>query len=449
MGVVVRSVVPWQRWRWVASLALVSACAGNPAATSDTGGTTQASEGTETGQEPTMAAETSAPSSGDPGSTGGESSGVATTGGLPDYADSPCWGEPAETVVYDGQTHQTFAVQATCRAEGDRTLVYVQDELWQAGVDQDAINRFMHRFEIFTPASSWNPEQGVIQNNEAVFGALPEGKVQIFVVDTNGGGDGYLCGWCTSPQLHLDGVILSPLDGDFPVSIAAHESYHLIHRAIDPSETLWVDESLAEAAMTVNGFFTDTEWLADFLAEPDQNWGPGEPELGDFNYGAALLWGTLLWERGGPELMAAITSEPADDWEGLDAALARVGDDKTAWELYQDLMVAIYLDDPELGYGFEFFDVEDVAREGDLAGVAMTSGALAPYGMDFWRLTGQGTFAITVTGQQPVTALAVVATDTVTVTPVAAATEVVIEPDATAFLALTAQTSATYEIVID
>ncbi len=427
----------------------MSGCGGEPAPADDSAGTTEVAS-TDDAPGTSSTAETSLSTTGEPGSSTDEgSSGDPTTGGLPDYSDSPCWGAAAETVVYDGVTHQTHTVQATCRAEGERTLVYVQDELWEAGIDQEAINRFMHRFEIFTPEGSWNPEAGVIQNNEAVFGALPEGKVEIFVVDTNGGGDGYLCGWCTTPSLHLDGVVLSPLDGDFPVSIAAHESYHLIHRAIDPSETTWVDESLAEAAMTVNGFFTDIDWLDDFLADPDQNWGPGDPELGGFNYGAALLWGTFLWERGGPELMAAITSEPSDDWAGLDAALASVGDDKTAWELYQDLMVAIYLDDPDLGYGFAFFDVEDVAREGDIAGVTMTSGGLLPYGMDFWRFTGEGTYAITVSGDAPVTALAVVATDTVTVTPLATATEVTVPSGATAFIALTAESSTSYDIVVD
>jgi hypothetical protein len=146
--------------------------------------------------------------------------------------------------------------------------------------------------------------------------------------------------------------------------------------------------------------------------------------------------------------MRAITAEPSDDWAGLDAALAEVGDDKTAWELYQDLMVAIYLDDPALGYGFEFFDVEDVAREGDLGGMTMQSGGLLPYGIDFWRLQEQGTFTMSVTGAQPVTAIAVVATDTVTVTPITTDTEVTVPADATAFIALTAEASTTYEITI-
>jgi hypothetical protein len=254
--------------------------------------------------------------------------------GLPDYSDSPCWGEPATTPVYNGVTHLLDDVAATCRAQGDHVLLYVADGLWGSAVDQAAVNGLMHQLELFTPEGSVDPGQGVVPNDEAVFGPLdttsfPQGKLEVYVVDTNGAGDGYLCGWCDHPQLHMDGLVLQPLDGAFSVAIAAHETYHVIHQAYDADETMWVNESLAEAAMTANGFFTDVEWLQSFVDDPDQDWGPGDPGIGGFNYGAALLWGTALWERGGTSLMTAITAEPADGWEGIDAALDFVGSTST------------------------------------------------------------------------------------------------------------------------
>jgi hypothetical protein len=147
--------------------------------------------------------------------------------------------------------------------------------------------------------------------------------------------------------------------------------------------------------------------------------------------------------------MRAITAEPATDWEGLDAALATVGDDKTAWELYQDMMVAIYIDRPEAGYGFDFFDVEDVAREGDLGPSAMVSGGVNPYGLDYWRIAATGSLTITVTGSQPITALAVVSGDEVVVAPIGTDTVVDVDPAAeNAFIVLTAESSATYDITV-
>ncbi len=441
--------------RWTSLLAAAVAifgCAGDDGAAGvddTTGAAASTSEGS------TGPALTSSTGEAMPDSSGDDSDGSSGSGGLPTYGDSPCWGEPRQTVIYNGRTHQTATVDATCRAEGERTLVYVQDELWDQGLNQDLIDSFMHRFELFTPEGSVNPEQGVITNNEEIFGALvpeatPGGKVAVYIIDSEGGGDGYLCGWCDTPQIHLDGVVLQPIDADFPVSIAAHESYHIIHRGYDQNETTWVDESLAEASMTANGFFTDLDWLASFMADPDQNWGPGDPELGDFNYGGALLWGSFLWERGGPELMAAITSEPTDGWEGLDAALNTVGDDKSAFDLYLDLMVAIYLDAPELGYGFASFDPGQVSRQVDLSSGSMHSGGLAPYGMDFYPLTSEGelTITVTATGTGNVFGVAAAAGDAVDVVRLDGATTLMVNAGDDAFIALTADAGTTYDLTV-
>lgn len=387
----------------------------------------------------------------------GEAESSSGTGGLPDYSDSPCWGEASSTLVYNGVTHNTDQVPATCRAEGDRVLLYVADELWESTVDQAAVNGLMHRLELLTPEGSVDPGQGVVPNDEMVFGALseaqfPEGKLAIFVVDTSGGGDGYLCGWCSYPQLHLDGTILQPLDGDYGVSIAAHETFHVIHQAYDGNESQWVDESLAEAAMTANGYFTDTDWLQSFLDQPDQNWGPGGPGLGEFNYGAALLWGTYLWERGSIPLMMAITTEPSDGWTGIDAALDAVGDDRDAWDLYLDMIVATYLDDPALGYGFTSFDFPAVSTEGDLLVGATEMGTLAPYGIDYFPLgdTGELSVGLSSLGPEPVVGqVVVVSGGAAQVQPLGVATPVSVAPGDSAFVALTARDSASYELSLD
>lgn len=430
-----------------------------------------AASGGSTGEEPsTGAVASTAPmqEEGDATATSGIEPMTGTTavadesstgeGGLPDYSDSPCWGDPSVTSVYNGTTHQLGDVAATCRAEGDHVLLYVADGLWGSEVDQAAVNALMHRLELFTPAGSIDPAQGVVPNDEAVFGALdtttfPRDKLEIYVVDTSGAGDGYLCGWCDYPQLHMDGLILQPLDGDHAVAIAAHETYHVIHRAIDADEERWVDESLAEAAMTANGFFTDMDWLASFAEDPDQNWGPGDPDVADFNYGAALLWGTALWERGGATLMTAITAEPANGWEGIDAALDFMGDERDAWDLYLDMVVAVYVDEPELGYGFASFDLPPVTLASDIAVGSTETGSLSPYGIDYHRLadTGDRTIELVSTGAEPVVGQVLIMSEgVVQVVPVEQqVTAVVVGASETAVVALTARGPATYELSVD
>lgn len=390
-------------------------------------------------------------SSSDDAGPGSESS-TGSDGGEPVGCDDIT----RTTEVYDGQTHQFVEVQATCRGQGERARVFVQDDLWNAPVDQAQIEALVDGLERTTPEGSIDSSRGVIANNEDVFGVvapevLDEGRVTLFIVDTQGGGDGYLCTWCDSLQLHLDGVKLDPLGGEDAISIAAHESYHLIHIGYDPDEFLWVDEVMAEAAMIVNGFYTDDEWAADFMNDPDQNWGPGDPELGGFNYGAALLFGTFLWEQQGVELMQAITAEPADDWAGLDAALASVGSERSAFELYLDTMVAIGLDAPELGYGFESIDPGSPRYASELLAGAPVEGELEPYGMDVHQVLAEGEFTVTATstGAEPVHAIAVAAGGEVRVVPVDGPTTFTVGAGDTAFVALTAEAGTTYQLTLE
>ena len=406
----------------------------------DTAGTSVADDTT---------ASSTTPPTGDEASTDGS--------GLPDYSDSPCWGETASTSVYDGETHMLGDVAVTCRAEGDHVLLYVADELWGSAVDQAAVNGLMHQLELFTPDGSVDPGQGVVPNDEAVFGPLdtssfPQGKLEIYVVDTSGAGHGYLCGWCDHPQLHLDGLVLQPLDDELAVSIAAHETYHVIHRAHDTNEAMWVDESLAEAAMTANGFFTDVEWLQSFVDDPDQDWGPGDPGISGFNYGGALLWGTALWERGGAPLMTAITAEPADGWEGLDAALDGVGDPRDAWELYLDFVVAVYIDDHAIGYGFASIEVPPVAIAGELVVGDTEMGSLSPYGIDYYRLADTGELSIDLlsTGAEPVVGqLLLVGDGTLQVVPMEEqATLVTVGATESAVVVLTARDATTFTLSV-
>ncbi|MEM7160378.1 MAG: hypothetical protein AAF799_46500 [Myxococcota bacterium] len=308
-------------------------------------------------------------------------------GGAEEQAES-CGEEFPYTFVYNGESFSLETVTATCRAEGEHVVVYVADDVDPGVVSDESIDGLIRILEEQSPSGSIDPGQGALMNNEAIFGPLddsqfPGGKLPIFVVDTHGGGDGYLCDWCEYPQIHLDGPLLQPLDGEFSASIATHEIQHVIHGAYDEDEAMWVEESLAEAAMTANGYFTDIEWLEGFVAQPDRNWGPGEPEVHEFDYGAALLWGSFLWERGGASLMQAITFEPKDGWDGIDAALEQVGDPKGAFELYQDMIVAMYLDAPQLGYGFSSFDVPDVRVADELTLESEVSGSVSEYGIDY------------------------------------------------------------------
>lgn len=364
-----------------------------------------------------------------------------------------CAGRVEPTLVYSGRTHQITSVPTTCRAESMHSFVYVDDSLWNVTVDDANVANFIIGLEQRTLEGSIDPEAGILVNNEAVFGpfpTLPGGdKLGIFIVDTEGAGDGYLCDWCDYPQIHLDLALLGSLASENAFSIAAHESYHVIHDGFDRDEATWVDESLAESAMTVNGYFTDDEWLADYLVRPDINWGPGGVGMGELHYGAALLWGTFLWERGGAPLLAAITREPANDWEGIDAALAATGIGMSAWELYVEMLVALALDAPELGYGFASFDVGDVRREGTLAAGVLQTGTLQPYGVDIYEIGIDGPVEVVITTEGAITAVTATTDDTTVAVAQVGSAPIEVPTEGRGYVILTAREDLAYEVLIN
>ena len=99
---------------------------------------------------------------------------------LPTTRSRPATAPRARRCVYDADTHGTREVAATCRAEGEQTLVYVADELWElapaAGgpvLGQREVNAFMAGYELEGRPTSYQPDRGVLAVDELVFGSLP------------------------------------------------------------------------------------------------------------------------------------------------------------------------------------------------------------------------------------------------------------------------------------
>jgi hypothetical protein len=297
--------------------------------------------------------------------------------------------EIGTTTAYNGDTHLLGDIEAPCRALGARSMVFVADDLYGTTITQDVLSRYLDFLEVRGWPDSDAPEVGIIPNTERLFGALrsedfPEGKLPIFVFDTDAAGDGYMCQWCAHRELHLDGVILDPLDSEHSLAITAHELFHAIHRGIDADETFWVDEVMGQASMIANGLVTDADWLLSFLDNPNVNWGPGTQDPNDFQYGAGLLLGAKLWEVGGADLMWAITHQPKDGWEGLDAALLEVGVGRSSRQVFQELAVALYIDDPARGYGLVSLGLPKAVPLAAALGSGALSARAEPYGITYY-----------------------------------------------------------------
>ncbi len=221
-------------------------------------------------------------------------------------------------------------VPATCRAVGGHTYVFVADDQWGTNVTEDDVIAVLAALETATPAGSIHPAQGIVPNEIEVFGPVPDamdGDLHVFILlmelQSFGGQqfDGFFNAFNQYPDeqtmaeygYHSNEVEMVTVNSairlvasDMSLSILAHEFEHLIHWGGDPDEVSWVDESCAEAAMTVNGYFTDLAWLADYLANPESRLF----ETAQVHYGACLLFGSYLYERFGADPVLGPSRSP-------------------------------------------------------------------------------------------------------------------------------------------
>ena len=251
-------------------------------------------------------------------------------------------------------------VPATCRALGANTYVFVADDQWGNAVDQAAVDAVAAALESATPAGSIHPEQGIVPNEIEGFGPVPDAldvdpKVFILLMELKSFNGQQFDGFFNAFNQYTDAETMAEagyhsnelemvtvnsairsVDTDMTLSIVAHEFQHLIHWGADVDELSWVDESMAEAAMTINGYYTDLAWLQDYLHTPSA------PlyELATVHYGACLLFGSYLYERFGIQFLHSLVSDPAQGEAGFAASLAALNEVISMDELLLDWATA-------------------------------------------------------------------------------------------------------------
>lgn len=211
-------------------------------------------------------------------------------------------------------------ITATCTAVGNHAYVYVENVAYgnneMTTADSDTV---LAAFEDASPAGSYNPAWGIYQIEEEFFG-IPgdvdsDPKVRLLFYNLACYGDTCFDGYfnyedlLAGPNSNLTEMIhLNIHDalptGDYMLGIIAHEYNHLIHTPIDPMETMWFSEAVAESAMVACGY-GDDDWFASYLNNTSVSfWGESEHSV---HYGAALVMGTYLYEKFGADLSGIIS----------------------------------------------------------------------------------------------------------------------------------------------
>ncbi len=189
---------------------------------------------------------------------------------------------------------------------------------------------------------------------------------------------------------------------DLYLAALAHEFQHMIQWNVDPNESSWADEGLAQLAERLVGFdFVEPQ---DFLARTDtqlNSWGasPVASEVGN-HYGAGYLFMLYFWERAGDDAVRLLSRSSADSLEAVDAVLVGLGGSLDG--LFSDWIVANYLDDTSLGdgrYGYENESLTGACPRQSLTDLpAEFSNTLPQYSAHYIELAGDGDFVVEFSG---------------------------------------------------
>lgn len=303
-----------------------------------------------------------------------------------DYPLMDCSELTREFWVWDTAVMPPKSVQvpATCRFTGPNSYLYVADDQWGTYVTEEMARELAVTFEYRPTEGAWDDTTGIFGNDQQIFGDIPDAldddpRMYVLLVDipdyvADDGDvfsfDGYFNAYdqmtdeqavrSTFGLYHSNEVEMlyvnsriRPVTEPYTLGVMAHELQHLIAYNYDTTEEIWMSEALAEVAMLVNGYFTDTAWVASYLSNPST---PLVTNTASGSYGAYLLWGMYLYEQIGPGFMRVLEEEQRDGISGLEAALSDAGINITFETLFLRWTTANSVQDYEADarFGYKF-----------------------------------------------------------------------------------------------
>ncbi len=300
-------------------------------------------------------------------------------------------------------------VNGTCVAETDHAYVYVATDTWNAGnMTQAQVDTIVNAFEKSTPADK---TRGIYATDTDTFGAPPDvdndPHIYLFYYPIasfkNNSFDGFFRDTDETTQtgsnhlemLHLNSDGQFKPDTDYMLGVVIHEFVHLINWKYDTSEEGWLNEALAESAMTLGGYMTDLpvgkQYVKATAATP-------LCVTGVSNYGATFSWGSYMLDRWGTSFLRDVLQDPA---HGIPSIESHMPQGTTFRDAFGDFMVANLLDQPSIGdgrYGYTSFDQSALGSEtaATIDSADHTSDAVL-WGARMLRFTptGAGTLSVT------------------------------------------------------
>ncbi len=252
--------------------------------------------------------------------------------------------------------------QASLRASGNRSVIYVEDKLWEKGQSPDFVNGLLWRLENTMPDGAVTTDMGIVPYEESLFGSLPrvfggDERLIVLITDIESGRrkvpDAAFSNFDQLRdadaqkryQQHSNEANIVYLNGfrrseSASAGAIARELQLLLAHGNSISEReSWLSETLAEGAMLLTGHFAGQSHV-NALAKDS-----GEHPLVSFaagKGGSQLLFSSFLLDSlsgNGAQALAAISrgSEPGK------GAVERVFRDQTGVPLTFDAIFSNYV----------------------------------------------------------------------------------------------------------
>ena len=311
----------------------------------------------------------------------------------PDFAPRTDWqvGEARDFWIFDFHQLRIVSRPYRLRAISDSAYWWVGDAV---GVEADELPRMVDRAE----ASIFPPVAAAFATAETV--ARPEHRLHVVSGRIPGVG-GYVFGSDQYPTAvrpysnEVEGIYINTrvagFDDDLYLKILTHELQHAILRRADESEATWLNEGLAELAVTLAG--SQVSSIDYYLGRPSVslvNWPDDFTEDLGYNYGAAALFAHYLQEHYAPEgRLQDLLAIEADGIAAVDqflagrGALAGDGSPATFHTVFADWMAANLLDAASGAHGYAGLDPEPRVSQRQKPGAAAETRALPQYGIHY------------------------------------------------------------------
>ncbi|MGD8848344.1 MAG: hypothetical protein PVF18_01385, partial [Anaerolineales bacterium] len=205
------------------------------------------------------------------------------------------------------------------------------------------------------------------------------------------------------------------LGEQYAYSVLAHEFQHMIHWNLDRNEQSWINEGFSELSAHLSGYDVGG-WDYAYADNPDialTEW----PTNGGTHYGQAFLYVTYFLDRFGSEATQAVAAHIDNGLDSIDTTLRDLGildpisgEQVSADDVHKDWIIAMYLQDPEVGdgrYAYRSY-TPPMVRSNDRfteCPLAAQDRQVNQYGVDYIEIDCEGEYTLQFKGASEVQVL--------------------------------------------